>query len=92
MKQRFHGKDDVVFLSINTDEEREGVVPFLNENHWDPKQVYFEDGLSRILQIRSIPTTIIMDRHGEVISRMNGFVPSRFVQMLSDRIQDALKN
>ncbi|MFN7996469.1 MAG: TlpA disulfide reductase family protein [Bryobacteraceae bacterium] len=92
VKQRFHDQDDVVFLSINTDEEREGVIPFLQENHWDPKQVYFEDGLSRVLQIRSIPTTIIMDRHGEVISRMNGFVPSRFVQMLSDRIKEALKN
>jgi hypothetical protein len=39
-----------------------------------------------------MPTTIVLDRHGEVTSRMNGFVPERFVDMLTDRIKDALKN
>jgi len=92
VKQRFRDSPEVVFLSINTDEEREVVLPFLKENHWEPQQVYFEDGLSRVLAINSMPTTIVLDRHGEVISRMNGFVPERFVDMLSDRIKDALKN
>ena len=92
VKQRFHDSPDVVFLSINTDEEREAVAPFLKESEWDQQQIYFEDGLSRVLRITSIPTTIVLDRRGEVISRMNGFVPQRFVDMLSDRIRDALKN
>ncbi len=91
VKQRFHDSPDVVFLSIDTDEERDVVAPFLKENHWS-QQVYFEDGLSRVLAITSMPTTIVLDRHGEVSSRMNGFVPGRFVDMLSDRIKDALKN
>ncbi len=91
VKQRFRDTADVVFLSIATDEERDLVAPFLKENHWG-QQVYFEDGLSRVLTINSIPTTIVLDRHGEVISRMNGFVPGRFVDMLTDRIKDALKN
>jgi thioredoxin-related protein len=91
VKQRFHDRGDVVFLSIATDDERELVAPFLKENHWG-QQVYFEDGLARVLAITSIPTTIVLDRHGEVISRMNGFVPERFVDMLTDRIKDALKN
>ena len=64
-----------MFLSIATDDERELVAPFLKENHWEPQHVYFEDGLSRVLAITSIPTTIVLDRHGEVVSRMNGFVP-----------------
>jgi thiol-disulfide isomerase/thioredoxin len=92
VKQRFHTSPDVVFLSINTDEERDVVVPFLEENHWEQQHVYFEDGLSRVLAITSMPTTIVLDRHGNVISRMNGFVPERFVDMLTDRIKDALKN
>ena len=92
VKQRFHDSTDVVFLSIATDDERELVAPFLQENHWSPQRVYFEDGLSRVLAITSIPTTIVLDRRGEVISRMNGFVPGRFVDMLTDRIKDALKN
>jgi thioredoxin-related protein len=81
-----------VFLSIATDDERELVAPFLQENNWSPQRVYFEDGLSRVLGITSIPTTIVLDRRGEVVSRMNGFVPNRFVDMLTDRIKDALKN
>jgi len=92
VKQRFHDSPDVVFLSVNTDDERELVAPFLKENHWDQRQVYFEDGLSRVLTITSMPTTIVLDRHGQVISRMNGFLPERFVDMLTDRIKDALKN
>jgi thiol-disulfide isomerase/thioredoxin len=91
VKQRFHDSPDVVFLSIDTDDERELVPPFLKESGWG-QQVYYDDGLSRVLAITSIPTTIILDRHGEVVSRMNGFVPGRFVDMLSDRIKDALKN
>jgi thiol-disulfide isomerase/thioredoxin len=90
--ERYRATPDVIFLFINTDEEREAVAPFLKESHWDPQQIYFEDGLSRVLSIGSIPTTIVMDRRGEVISRMNGYLPNRFVDMLSERINDALKN
>ncbi len=91
VKQRFRDTPDVVFLSIATDDEHALVPPFLKENHWE-QRVYFEDGLSRVLAISSIPTTIVLDRKGEVVSRMNGFVPARFVDMLTDRIRDALKN
>jgi len=90
--QRFHDTPDVVFLSINTDEDRDLVAPFLKEQHWDQQNEYFEDGLSRVLAIRSIPTTIIVDKHGEIVNRMNGFLPGHFVDMLSDRVRDALKN
>jgi thiol-disulfide isomerase/thioredoxin len=89
VKQRYVDNADVVFLSINTDEDREAVKPFLAQAHW-PDQVYFEDGLARALRITSIPTTIVTDRHGQVFSRMNGYLPTRFVEMLSQRIQDAL--
>jgi len=91
VKQRFHDQPDVVFLSIATDDEHDLVAPFLKEHNWG-QRVYFEDGLARELSINSIPTTIVLDRHGEVFSRMNGFVPGRFVDTLSDRIRDALKN
>ncbi len=91
VKKRFAGNRKVVFLSINTDEDRSLVEPFLKEQKWD-QQVYFEDGLSRLLAISSIPTTIVMNGNGEVVSRMNGFLPGRFVDMLTDRIHEALRN
>jgi hypothetical protein len=32
-----------------------------------------------------------VDKRGDVFSRMNGFLPGRFVDMLTERIEDALK-
>jgi thiol-disulfide isomerase/thioredoxin len=90
VKQKFHHREDVVFLSINTDEDHEVVEPFLKANGWKVTP-YFEGGLSRTLQISSIPTTVILDKKGAIFSRMNGFLPDRFVTMLSDRIDGALK-
>ena len=89
VKTKFKSRDDLVFLSIDTDEDHSVVKPFLESNHWSQK-VYFEDGLSNALQVASIPTTIIFNKKGELVSRMNGFLPERFVDMLADRIQEAL--
>ena len=91
VKQRFKDNPDVVFLSINTDEDREPVRRFLEEEKW-LDQVYFEDGLSRALRIATIPTTIVVEKRGRVFSRMNGYVPDRFVDLLTGRIRDALAN
>ena len=55
-----------------------------------PQNVYFEDGLQPLLQVSSIPTTMILDKKGQVFSRMIGFLPDRFVDMLTDRINEAL--
>ncbi|MBM3812417.1 MAG: redoxin domain-containing protein [Acidimicrobiia bacterium] len=87
--QRFHDRPEVVFLNINTDEDRSLVKPFLDKAGWN-KKVYFEDGLSMLLRVTNIPTTIVIGRKGEIVSRMNGFVEHRFVDMLSDRIRSAL--
>lgn len=90
VRQRFQSRGDVVFLGISTDENREAVKPFLEQNRWK-KAVYFEDGLSRLLNVSSIPTTIIFDKQGTLAARLNGFVPDRFVDMLTERIEEALK-
>jgi thiol-disulfide isomerase/thioredoxin len=89
VKKRFKGRDDVVFLAIATDDDHSLVKPFLEQNNWS-QNVYFEDGLSQLLQVSSIPTTLIVDKQGAVFSRMAGFIPERFVDMLTDRIHEAL--
>jgi thiol-disulfide isomerase/thioredoxin len=89
VKKRFQDNADVVFLSVDTDEDRSNVKQYVTENHWSPK-VYFEDGLSSSLQVSSIPTTVVFNKKGTVASRMNGFIPERFVDQLTERIQDAL--
>jgi thiol-disulfide isomerase/thioredoxin len=90
VKARFASNPDVVFLSVNTDEDQTAVKPFLEAQNWSNK-VYFEGGLSEFLRVSSIPTTIIINRQGRVVNRMNGFVPERFVDMLTERIEEALK-
>jgi thiol-disulfide isomerase/thioredoxin len=89
VKQRFKDNAGVVFLSIDTDEDREPVRRFLEEEKWSD-QVYFEDGLTRALRITYIPATIIIEKRGQVFSRMNGYAPERFVDLLTGRIRDAL--
>ncbi|HYP07345.1 MAG TPA: TlpA disulfide reductase family protein [Bryobacteraceae bacterium] len=89
VKKKFAGAGDVVFIAINTDEDIAAVQPFIESNKWDPKNVYFEDGLSNLLKVSSIPTTIVFGKDGQVFSRMNGFVPERFVDQLTARIEEA---
>jgi len=91
VKQKYAANKDVVFLAIATDEEPALVAPFLAAQQWSKSNVYFEDGLSNFLKVSSIPATLIMDKQGRVYSRMNGFLPDRFVAMLTDRIKEALE-
>jgi thiol-disulfide isomerase/thioredoxin len=91
VKKQFADDSGVVFLSISTDEDRKLVQPFLQEAKWTD-EVYFEDGLTRALAIRSIPTTVVTDRAGGVFSRLVGFSPQRYVDMLVQRIRDARSN
>jgi thiol-disulfide isomerase/thioredoxin len=89
VKQRFRQRDDVVFLSVDTDEDR-GLVPsFVEEQHWSGN-VFFDDGLVRLLAINTIPSTMIADKQGRLVSRMNGFTRDTFVDQLTARIRAAL--
>ncbi len=89
VKQKFAVCKDVVFVSVNTDQEPEVVGPFLEKNGWN-KSVYFEEGLSRVLRVDAIPTTVIIGRDGKVAAQMPGFDPATFAATLSARIREAL--
>ncbi len=90
VKERFKGDDSVVFLDVNSDQDRAIVPHFLQEQKWNVASVYFEDGLVAALNISSLPTTILLDRTGDVFSRMVGFTPETFADLLTDRIKQAL--
>jgi thiol-disulfide isomerase/thioredoxin len=89
VKAKFKDSGNVVFLAVDTDEDHSLVKPFLNQIKWSQK-VYFEDGLQSLLQVSSIPTTVILGKNGEVFTRMIGYLPDRFVDMLTERVNDAL--
>jgi thiol-disulfide isomerase/thioredoxin len=89
VKKRYANRQDVVFLPLTTDEDRSVVQPFLEAQMWD-QHVYFDDGLTRVLGVSQIPTTILLNKQGQVSSRMNGFVPDKFEDQLIERIDAAL--
>ena len=90
VEEKFKNQPNVVFLSVNTDEERASVPGFLKEQKWT-NAVYYEGGLAEYLKVSSIPTTLIVDKTGQVASRMNGFIPDLFEAQLAERIQDTLR-
>ena len=89
VKARFKDSAEVVFLSIDTDEDHALVKPFAESQKWTQK-IYFDDGLQYLLQVSNIPTTMVYGKKGELVSRMIGYLPDRFVDMLTQRIDEAL--
>jgi thiol-disulfide isomerase/thioredoxin len=87
--KRYADRPDVVFLPLTTDEDHSVVQPFLESQMWD-QHVYFDDGLTRVLGVSQIPTTILLNKQGQVSSRMNGFSPDQFKDQLIERIEAAL--
>jgi thiol-disulfide isomerase/thioredoxin len=85
----YANRPDVVFLPLTTDEDHSVVQPFLESQMWD-QRVFFDDGLTRVLGVSQIPTTIVLNKQGQVSSRMNGFAPDQFKNQLIERIEAAL--
>lgn len=89
--ENYKKDSSVVFLAVTTDEDRDLVQPYLNQNkHKLP--VVFADGIDEHFNISSIPTTIVINREGQVSFRMRGFNPNDdFVARLSEVIESARK-
>ena len=90
VEKMYADNPNVVFLSINTDEDPKLVAPFITAQKWT-NPVYYESGLGAMLRVQNIPTTIVLNRDGEIVSRMAGFIPDRFVDMLKSRIDETLR-
>jgi thiol-disulfide isomerase/thioredoxin len=86
---KYKGDKDVFFLAITTDEDRDLVAPFLKQYKFN-LPVAYADYLNDHFAVSSIPTTIILDRKGEVSFRQAGFNPREdFIEALSEKIEDA---
>jgi thiol-disulfide isomerase/thioredoxin len=85
VRDKFAGRDDVLFLSVNADEEQAGVGPFLQTQKVDGT-LLFADGVDHALHVESIPTVIVLDRAGKVAYRTQGFASDNFVDTVSAAI------
>jgi len=89
--EKYRKDASVAFLAVSTDEDRDLVQPYLDQNkHKLP--VFFADGIDEHFNISSIPTTIVINKDGQVSFRMRGFNPNDdFVARLGEIIEAARK-
>jgi thiol-disulfide isomerase/thioredoxin len=91
VQKHFADDPNVLFVPVNSDDDLSVVPGFLAEQNWRDKG-YYEGGLARQLNIAQIPTVLILDANGNVSSRMIGFIPERFEQMLTERVEEARRS
>ena len=88
LKSKYQSDRSVVFLSINADEDRSAVRPFVAEQKWSD-DVYFEDGLALFYRVSNIPTTMVFNPRGELVSRLPGFAAETYVETITTAIEQA---
>jgi thiol-disulfide isomerase/thioredoxin len=86
----FAANNDILFFALDCDEDESLVAPYLLEEK--PKTtVLFADGLDRLLQVDSFPTTVILDHTGKIAFRTDGFDPDTVERTLIDAINRILQ-
>ncbi len=88
IRTKFAGRDDVVFLSVNADEDESLVAPFLQYQK-PGGTLLFADGVNKALHVASIPTVVVLDKTGQTAYRMQGFAPDGFADQAASAIAKA---
>ncbi len=89
--EKYKDDKDVVFLAINTDDDRNYVEPYVKGQKIKLPVVY-ANYLDAEYRITSIPTTIVFDRQGQISFRQAGYNSREdFVTMLTEKIEAAKK-
>ncbi len=88
VRTKFSGRDDVVFLAVNADEDESGVAPFLQIQKPGGTLV-FADGVKQAFHVESIPTVLVLDKAGKIAYRTQGFAPDGFADLAADAITKA---
>jgi thiol-disulfide isomerase/thioredoxin len=89
MQQDYAGRTDVVFVAVNSDEDRTRVQPFLQQVHVFGT-VVFADGLDDLLAVKDLPTLMILDRTGKIAYRAEGYDPDSSVSELKTAVDKTL--
>jgi thiol-disulfide isomerase/thioredoxin len=88
--QMFKTSTDIVFLALNSDEDRSRVTPYVAKEKITGT-LAFADGLDELLNVRSLPTVIVLDRTGKISYRSDGIDPDTFQASLAMAILQAAK-
>jgi len=88
VRTKFAGREDVLSLAVNADEDETVVATFLQGQNFGGTMV-FADGLDQSLKVMSIPTIIVLDRSGKIAYRTQGYAPDGFVDAVSNAVTKA---
>jgi thiol-disulfide isomerase/thioredoxin len=92
IRQRFN-ENDVVFLYINLDEDKYKWLRYLEEHHLGGKHVSgnspnpYRESVSALYQATKLPSTVIIDRNGNIAADANERLDSEAAAM---RIQNLI--
>jgi thiol-disulfide isomerase/thioredoxin len=89
--QLFKSSSDIVFLALNSDDDRTRVPPYLAKEKISGT-VAFADGLDALLGVHALPTVLVLDRNGKIAYRSDGVDPDTFVASLTMAILNAVKS
>jgi len=89
--QLFKGSKDIVFLALNSDDDRTRVAPYVVKEKISGTLVY-ADGLDTLLNVHSLPTVLVLDRDGKIAYRSDGVDSNTFVASLTMAILNAVKS
>jgi thiol-disulfide isomerase/thioredoxin len=88
VRAKFSGRDDVIFLAVNADEDESLVAPFLQDQKPGGVLV-FADGAGLAFKVESIPTVLVLDKAGKITYRTQGFAPEGFAGLAAAAITKA---
>lgn len=88
VRTKFAGRDDVIFLTVNADEEESLVAPFLQDQKPGGVLVY-ADRINQAFHVESIPTILVLDKAGKIGYRVQGFAPDSFADLAAAAITKA---
>jgi thiol-disulfide isomerase/thioredoxin len=90
VRQLFTESKDIVFLALNSDDDRTRIAPYLAKEKIAGTLAY-ADGLDTLLNVHSLPTILVLDRSGKIAYRSDGVNPETFTASLTMAILNAVK-
>ena len=86
---RYQGRDDVVFLAADCDDDETLVGPYLEAERTHAIAV-FADGLEQALAVNAYPTVLVLDRVGKIVYRADGYTDEGFEGQLAAAVERAV--
>lgn len=91
LKEAFKGNDDIVFLMVDVDNEIASSSAFMKEKGYDLPVFVTVDDIPSTYLGNAIPTTVLLNKNGEIVTRMEGsrdYDTPEMIAMLKELIKD----